>query len=94
MWRKFAPAIALALSVASPAGAVEPEPVAPAKTVGETSAGKRSVSKTSGDKTWARQPRVRIGATARYRGGPYGFLPGVRSPEAIALATSHLRDDR
>jgi hypothetical protein len=82
-------AAALVLALAAPAGAIEPEAVAPAKAAGKASAGK--TGKTSAGRTakrWAEEPppRVRIGATARYRGGgPYGFLPGVRSPRAIEI---------
>jgi|SRR5215470_14835932 len=89
MWRKLTAAVAAVgvLSVAGPAAAIEPEAVAPAdRSVGVTKAGKTARIKTN---RTVRRDGVRIGATARYRGGgPYGFLPGVRSPQAIEIEGS------
>src|SRR5262245_5973100 len=80
-------AAAVALSIATPAGAIEPEAVRPAKAAGKASAGKKiSHRKSAAGRSWSPEPGVRIGATQRYRGGgPYGFLPGVRSPRAIEV---------
>jgi len=79
-------AAAVALSIATPAGAIEPEAVPPAKAAKAVAGKKTSARKSPAGRSWGPEPGVRIGATPRYRGGgPYGFLPGVRSPRAIEV---------
>ena len=80
--RPLVAAAVLSVAAAAPASAIAPEAVAPADLpAAKASAGKK-VRKSSAVRSW--DGRVRIGATPRYRGGgPYGFLPGVRSPQAI-----------